>query len=181
MIKIQPPSFMGAYDAISVFDGAMVEPEGLERLPSETSEAFEQRKLSLWEAWRARLNVARETAQWDGMLKPGIAPSRFHLRQVPGHMWTVWQRVSDGLGYDERCAVLVRMALIGASDWLPGFKVGPLEEHRGADGLPSGLGAIAPVAVIDAFYLAHEGALASKILEELAVIITQHRLRHSGN
>jgi hypothetical protein len=77
--------------------------------------------------------------------------------------------------------LLVRMALTGATNWIDGFKVGPLVEHVDAHGNPSGLGKVAPLDVIDAFYQAVPGAVAVRIIEELATVIVQHRVSHSGN
>lgn len=37
--------------------------------------------------WAERLRVARETCQYEGLIKPGQTPTRFTVRHIPGSQW----------------------------------------------------------------------------------------------
>jgi hypothetical protein len=180
VIKIQPPSVIGTYDLISSLDDALISPD-VSPLPDETEAARETRVAALWEAWRRDLNAARETGRWDGMIRKGAVPSRFHLRQIPGSTWARLKDLGDAMTQASFAALIVRVALVGATDWIPGFKVGPSVEHVDAMGAPTGLGRVGPESVIDAFYSAHPGAVADRLVLEIAEQVIRHRTTQAGN
>jgi hypothetical protein len=180
VIKIQPPSLIGTYDLISSLDDALIAPD-VSPLPGEADGDHKARVASLWEAWRRDLAAARETGRWDSMIRQGATPSRFHLRQVPGSTWARLKDLGDTMTQASFAALLVRVALVGATDWIPGFRVGPSVEHVDALGAPTGLGRVAPESVIDAFYSAHPGAVADRLVLEIAEQVIRHRTSHAGN
>lgn len=72
------------------------------------------------EAWAQRLKVARDTSQWDGLIKAGEKPTRFNVRIIPG---TQWRALLDAfaagkIGPSSIAAMSVRLALRSVSDLL---------------------------------------------------------------
>lgn len=70
------------------------------------------------EAWALRLKVARDTNQWDGVIKPGEKPTRFSVRIIPG---THWRALLDSfaagkIGPSSIAAMSVRLALRSVAD-----------------------------------------------------------------
>lgn len=67
------------------------------------------------QAWADRLKVARQTGQWDGLLKAGQKPTLFTVRIIPG---TPWRALMDSYhsgkrGPAELSALVARLALVG--------------------------------------------------------------------
>lgn len=94
-IVTRPPSNLTSYDAFFSGDPAFVQGDGEEH----------ERKLA----------IAHETGDWSSLLVAGMVPTKFVLRQVPGHVKRlVLDRYNAKLiGGLELDALLVRIAVVG--------------------------------------------------------------------
>lgn len=178
------PSRVGTYEVISRYDNDLAVPEAPVRGVGEDDESWKPRAKAYaaeLDAFMRQLAAARETGDYAAVLKPGAQPTRFEMRQIPGDRWQTMLRVARGFSDIERASLIVRCALTGASNWIPGFEVGRAVEHLGVDGKPSGLGRIAPADVVRAFYACASGEDADALLLDLGEQVAAHRLRHAGN
>lgn len=178
------PSRVGPYEVISRYDNDLAVPEAPTRAADEDDAAWKLRVDAFNAALAAfirDLSVARETGDYAAVIKPGGQPTRFQMRQIPGDRWQVLHRVGARLSATERASLIVRVAMTGATNWIPGFEVGKPVEHLDDLGKPSGLGRVAPIDVIRAFYAHASGEDADAIITDLGEQIADHRIRNSGN
>lgn len=182
MIRLQPPRFAGSYEVISSYDDAIDRPELPARDEGESDQDYRARCDKLFAAFRRAISVARETGDWAPVLRPGVEPTRFVLRRIPGRQWLVWDDVAADLTEQRRAALLVRMALVDVRPQLsPTFAATPRVEHLDANGRPTGLGLIGPDSIIDAFFDSLPGGVAVEVIVDLGLTILQHRRISSGN
>lgn len=181
MIKIVPPRFAGPYDLISIYDDAIAPPVKPERVDGESDDAFAARCRDAADTYDRRLLAARQTADWTGILIAGREPTRWRVRMIPGPRFLAWERHTADLSDVERCALLLRMAIVDVANWIPGFKIGAPVEHTDDRGAPTGLGPMAPASVIDSIFAACEGDAARLLLIDLGTQILHHRRHYSGN
>lgn len=170
---------------MSSYDGDLDMPAEPARAEGESAESYEAglaaHRAGPLADFTRRLVIARETGDWSLVLRPGANPTRFTVRQIPGRQWSQWDRVADGLSQLERACLLLRMALVSATNFVPGFKVGTPVHHTDEEGRKTGLGLIAPVDVIEAFYAGLPGDTAASVIIDLGTQIYNHRTGHSGN
>lgn len=183
MIKIVPPRFAGPYDLISIYDDAIAPPTIPARLDDEDDDAYRARRTAAEETYRRRIRAARETADWSGLRVDGREPTLWRVRMVPGPRFLAWERhcEASALSDVERCALLLRMALVDVANWIPGFRIGAPVEHTDDRGTPTGLGQIAPASVIDSIFAAAQGDDARLLIIDLGTQILHHRRAYSGN
>lgn len=177
-------SRVGNYELVSRHDADLAFPEAPTRAAGEADDAWAARLADYAQALERfvrELEVARETGDYAAVTKPGAQLTRFVCRTLPGEAWQAFKRVGQGLNTIECAALLVRMSLVDAVNWIHGFTVGRLVEHVGPDGKPTGLGKVASVEVVRAFYARASGDDADDILLDLGEQIVQHRRRHPGN
>lgn len=72
------------------------------------------------ERYRDAFDRACETGTWDGLLVEGVAPTVFHVRQVPMTAWDAFKRVVRQMGEDEIKTLAFRLGVY-AIDNLPLF------------------------------------------------------------
>lgn len=136
-----PPSNAQSYSLVYSRDPALDWPVRVEPSDEEGDKAWKARLAD----WHQKLSVARSTGDWSPLLKPGQKPTIFHFRQVPGDVWGALQRVMDGLSHLERCALMIRAALVRFEDGFPDHKI-ERAEHVDTNGKPTGIGQIVTVA-----------------------------------
>lgn len=178
------PSRVSTYEVISRYDSDLAVPEVPVRGVGEDDDAWAARAKAYQaqvDTFIRELTVARETGNYEPVLKAGANPTRFRMRQIPGDRWQVLLRIAQHYTDLERASLIVRLALVEVTNWIPGFEVGKPVEHLGADGKPSGLGRVAPIEVVRAFYAAASGSDADDLLLDLGEQVAAHRLRYSGN
>lgn len=150
---IRPPSLVKSYDWVWSQDPALDSP------PSSAP------KRTLAE-WKRRLQIARETGVYDGVLKPGEKPTLFTLALIPQDKWGVlWSAHHAGdIGLPSLPFYGCRLALVSVSN--SGLPDGdPEVKHERANELPkwaSQFGSIATPDALNAF-----GGLAPAIAGEM--------------
>lgn len=177
-------SRVGNYDLVSRYDADLAFPDKPARADGEDDAAWTARLASYGaelERFVKALEVARETGDYTNVAKPDAQLTRFVCRPIAGEHWQAFKRVASPLSAVERASLLVRMTLVEAVNWIPGFTVGRLIEHTGPDGKPTGLGKVAPLDVVRAFYARAAGDDADEILIDLGEQVYAHRQRHPGN
>lgn len=175
---IGPPSTLRDYPLVSLLDDALdlpAEPPPCERLPDEPAEDFARRVTERDEAiakaaaeFHRRFEVAGETGQWDGLIKPGATPTLFVMRQVPGPQWRTFERVAGELGGRERSALAFRLALLRVEGCALPFKL-TRAEHVDANGNRTGLGEVVDeqiVAYLDSVAKRHVDLLGFAVLRQ---------------
>lgn len=174
-----PPSVAGDYRLVSQYDPALETPH---RLEDESDEAWKER----WEAWEHKLGVARDTGVWDPLLKPGQQPTYFRVRQIPGPVFRTLDRVILPLAMAERCALIVRVALVGIENGPPNHE---LERGEHVDEMlrVTGLGQVVTektIALLDSVPLpadfGGEPVRAGALVNELGLVIHDRRSRLPG-
>jgi len=138
---IKPPSIIAEYSLIYSGDSAL-------NLPADPKEAA------------AALDRARETNQWQSLLKEGEMPTLFHVRPLYGslHTWFIGEVNRRGMVQKESVEFALRLVLERIDNFGP-FKVG----HTTDEGQR-----IATTETIDAIYAAPDGRA---IVEELGLLI----------
>ena len=93
---IRPPSNQNAYDLIASTDEAINAP------PADADDATN-------DAFNAKLNVARDTGDWSGLLIEGKSPTKFVCRVIPQ---TIMRRIADRMN-EEGPSKLGNLELVG--------------------------------------------------------------------
>ena len=119
---ITPPSIVRDYDLIWSKDPALDAPE---REPNETDDAWAERESN----WEKRLTVARETGQWDGVLKTGQQPTIFRCRRISTLHWRRIQTDWNEVGPYEAVLSALRLAIQDIKN----FGSIKIERERGND------------------------------------------------
>lgn len=131
--------------------------------------------------WARKLDVARDTGQWDGLVKAGHKLTKFTLRIVPALLWRkLIDSMGGELGVREANSLAVRLALTAVSD-LDGFDGRPFVVDQHLKHL-DGYGKVAGPDVLDLLdaYLRHareENPDARDPIDEMADAIAR---RQSG-
>lgn len=143
------PSVLRDWPLVFLGDDALaspVEPPACEQLPDESDADFaarvEARDAAVSKAIREfhRLyDVACETGEWAALTKPGATLTLFWVRQVPGHQWRAFDRISHSLGGRERAALAMRLAVFRVDNLPLPFALTPAP-HVDANGNRTGLG-----------------------------------------
>lgn len=168
-----PPSIATDYRLVSQFDPALETPV---RRADEKDDEWEKRGA----AWAETLNRARETGVWDALLKPGQQPTFFRVRQIPGPIFRTLDRVIAPLAMAERCALIVRVALIGIENGPPDHKI-EIGEHVDLLNRPTGLGQVVTEKTIDVLdRVPIPGEHAGALVNELGTVIYDRRSRLPG-
>lgn len=100
--------------------------------------------------WARRLETARDTGQWDGLVKAGHKLTKFTLRIVPALLWRkLIDSMGGELGVREANSLAVRLALTAVSD-LDGFDGRPyvIDQNQNMKHL-DGYGKVASPDVLD--------------------------------
>jgi hypothetical protein len=79
--------------------------------------------------WERRLDVARDTAQWEPLIKAGSKVTKFTLRIVPELLWRKLMDSLGDVGARHANATAVRLALVDVSD-LDGFDNKPFKVEQ---------------------------------------------------
>lgn len=168
-----PPSVAGEFRLVSQYDPALDVPV---RREGEQDGDWEKRS----KAWEHKLGVARETGLWDSLLKPGQQPTYFRVRQIPGPIFRMLDRVISPLAMAERCALVLRVALVGIENGPPEHEL-EFGEHVDHLNRTTGLGSIVTektVEVLDRVPVPGENAGA--LVNELGSVIYDRRCRLPG-
>jgi hypothetical protein len=107
---IKPPSLVREYDLVWSQDPALDAPV---REHEESDDAWNERNA----AWEKRLNVARETGDWSGVLKPGQQPTVFQCRRIRTDYWRRLQAEFGESGVIEATLTAVRLAVYGIANF----------------------------------------------------------------
>ncbi len=107
---ITPPSMVRDYDLVWSKDPALDAPV---REPDESDDAWAEREA----AWEKRLTVARETGQWDGVLKVGQKPTIFRCRRLSTVHWRRIQADWLSDGPVETVLTALRLAIQGIENF----------------------------------------------------------------
>lgn len=178
-MAIRPASVVRPYDLIWSGDPALtlapIPPEPV-ALPSEPAESLRDR-VAAWKQDTAAIlarnaelyDRALETGDWSPILKPGETPTKFRVRQIPGSVRRVLDRVWAGTEWREQVLFAFRLAVIDIIDGPIGSKI-ELSEHVGIDGKPTGLGPALPVEVCDAL-----DRITLAIINDLGILIMQQK------
>lgn len=102
---IKPPSLVREYTWIWSKDPALDAPP--DDAPAEAKAD-----------WDRRVDQARDTGQWDGLIKAGQVPTKFTLRNVPGTQWrAALDALSNGrIGAASLDAIAARLAIRGVTN-----------------------------------------------------------------
>jgi hypothetical protein len=158
---IKPPSLIREYTWIWSRDPALNAPDPSDKPPAgsppDVLKAWDERLAD----WDRRMEQARDTGQYDGVLKPGERPTRFTIRSIPADLWMyLGGLVSDGsIKRPEWPIWVARLAIRGVHDLAPGEAV---DVKLAPDPEFPRLGQIASADVINRF-----GDLAADIFGEL--------------
>ncbi len=138
---IKPPSAIAEYSLVYSGDSAL-------NLPADEKEAAEA------------LQRARETNQWQSLIKEGEMPTLFHVRPLFGslHTWFIGECNRRNYVQKEAVEFALRLALQRVDNFGP-FKV----THTTDDGHK-----LATIETIDAIYSAPDGRA---IVEELGLLV----------
>jgi hypothetical protein len=103
-------------------------------------------EVAAWKEWERRMQTARDTGQWDGLVKAGQKLAAFNLRIVPTVAWAkLRDSTGEDMGINSAFVLAVRLALMSVAN-LEDFEGKPHKvEHRHEDGY----GRIATEATID--------------------------------
>jgi hypothetical protein len=151
---------------------APVRRDSAARLPDESEDDHKEREEAwgkVLRAWWDRLRIARETGDWEPLLKPGEQPTWFVMRWIPGDLWRQVPRVTGEMALPEQLALVVRLGLVGIENAPPGFKV-ELAQHVDVNGLKTGLGKVAVPELISKLDLVDTG-----IVTELGAVIADRQ------
>lgn len=188
MIEL-PPSNLREYDLIWVQDPALkLEelPELAPRAEGETEAAFGVREKAWQELVRevSTRNLVRyskaalETGVWDELLEPGVQPTIFRVRQIPGSVWNAIEdwKVNDLVSGASYLTTIFRAAVVGMKH-VPSTVRCEFEEHRSPKtGERTGIGKVLKATTTDALHAIHK-----QIVPELATFIARQRGGPAGN
>ena len=162
-MAFKPGSNQRDYTLCSQYDDALDLPEVPTLAADADAEAIAARD-AIAKDRAHRLKVARETANFDTLIKPGKRPTFFHCRHIPGWAMDWWH--GQNVGDVEKQALLFRLALKTIEN-LGDVKM----VHGEQDGQR-----LLSTASLDALYSIGDG-LGRKVVGELAGIIAAKTFR----